>query len=302
LYLGVAGVFGLLNGMLDIGYFGVFAHTHFNLLGFMSMMIYGVGYFILPRFNGRDLRFGSWVPLHFWLGNASLIGMVVFRGLEVSSGETTFTILFVVSAAIQLLTLFMFIINIWMTLADSQVPVSQNKPQAPPAKPAPAPPKKRVVVTPDSRVADLVDAQPSIQQILIEAGLRSLAMPGHIDKVRMIGVTLGMACTNHGLDLDRVILKIEEEFRRNGFEVSAPFDVPVTTGTAPHSQSSAITAQSLVGEVIENNPGTRSVFQKYFGAGCFECPGQAYESLDMACRMHGVDPEQFMAELKETAG
>ena len=84
-YLGVAAIFGILNGITDLGYFGTFAHTHFNLLGFMSMIVFGIGYFILPRFNGTELRFESWVPVHFWLANISLIGMVVFRGLSIDT-------------------------------------------------------------------------------------------------------------------------------------------------------------------------------------------------------------------------
>ena len=55
-----------------------FAHIHFNLLGFMSMMIFGVGYFILPRFNARTLRWPGLVPVHFWVSNITLISMVIF--------------------------------------------------------------------------------------------------------------------------------------------------------------------------------------------------------------------------------
>jgi len=93
-YLALAAVFGILNGATDIGYPGSFAHTHFNLLGFMSMMVFGIGYFILPRFNGTDLRFPGWVAVHFWLGNISLIGMVVFRGLTIETGNDIFHTLF----------------------------------------------------------------------------------------------------------------------------------------------------------------------------------------------------------------
>ena len=62
-YLAVATVFGALNGALSLGYWAQFGHTHFNLLGFMSMMVFGIGYFILPRFNGADLRWPSWVAV-----------------------------------------------------------------------------------------------------------------------------------------------------------------------------------------------------------------------------------------------
>lgn len=54
-----------------------FAHVHLNLLGFMAMMIFGVGYFILPRFAGRTLRWPGLVAVHFWTSNLSLWGMVL---------------------------------------------------------------------------------------------------------------------------------------------------------------------------------------------------------------------------------
>src|SRR4030067_3317488 len=69
------------------------AHVHFNLLGFMSMMIYGAGYFILPRFNGRILRWPSWVPVHFYLANIGLIGMVATSPERPSTGFTLFAVL-----------------------------------------------------------------------------------------------------------------------------------------------------------------------------------------------------------------
>jgi hypothetical protein len=53
-----------------------FAHMHLLLLGFMAMMVYGVGYFILPRFNGTTLRWPRLVPLHFWIANGGLVGLV----------------------------------------------------------------------------------------------------------------------------------------------------------------------------------------------------------------------------------
>ena len=75
-YFFLAAVLGIWMGGTDAAGWVRFAHVHFNLLGFMSMMIYGVGYFILPRFNGRTLRWPSWVPIHFFLANIGLIGMV----------------------------------------------------------------------------------------------------------------------------------------------------------------------------------------------------------------------------------
>ena len=57
----------------------------------------------------------------------------------------------------------------------------------------------------------------------------------------------------------------------------------------------------LIGKVMEAYPQTKVVFERYMGDGCFECPGQAYESIDMACRMHGVDCDLFIQELGAAA-
>jgi len=53
--------------------------VHLNLLGFMSMMIYGVGYhiLILPRFSGRPVYSPLLMRIQFWFANPGLIGMAV---------------------------------------------------------------------------------------------------------------------------------------------------------------------------------------------------------------------------------
>ena len=58
-----------------------FAHVHLNLLGWLSMMIYGVGYHILPRFNGNPVAFPKLAVIHLWLANIALVGLVSTWGL-----------------------------------------------------------------------------------------------------------------------------------------------------------------------------------------------------------------------------
>ena len=55
-----------------------FVHSHLMLLGWVSMMIYGVGYHILPRFAGRVLKSRAAAILQFWTANAGLLGMLGF--------------------------------------------------------------------------------------------------------------------------------------------------------------------------------------------------------------------------------
>lgn len=54
------------------------AHAHINLIGWVSMMIFGVAYHILPRFSGRPLYSEQLAVTHFWLANIALIGMASF--------------------------------------------------------------------------------------------------------------------------------------------------------------------------------------------------------------------------------
>jgi cbb3-type cytochrome oxidase subunit 1 len=47
-------------------------HLHMNLLGFVAMMIFGVGYHVIPRFAGHPLRSERLAAVHWWLANLGL--------------------------------------------------------------------------------------------------------------------------------------------------------------------------------------------------------------------------------------
>ena len=52
------------------------AHAHMNLVGFVVMMIFGVGYQILPRFFGHPIHSRGLAIAHVWLANLGLAGLV----------------------------------------------------------------------------------------------------------------------------------------------------------------------------------------------------------------------------------
>ncbi len=52
------------------------AHAHANLLGFVSMLIFGVAYHVLPRFVGRPLVGERWAMAQLWIQNVGLAAMV----------------------------------------------------------------------------------------------------------------------------------------------------------------------------------------------------------------------------------
>lgn len=51
-------------------------HGHLMLLGFVAMMIYGIGLHVLPRFAGRPLFSERLADVQFVLANLGLWGMV----------------------------------------------------------------------------------------------------------------------------------------------------------------------------------------------------------------------------------
>ncbi|HJW88403.1 MAG TPA: DUF1858 domain-containing protein [Dehalococcoidia bacterium] len=52
-----------------------------------------------------------------------------------------------------------------------------------------------------------------------------------------------------------------------------------------------------IGEIVKSSPGAEKVIAKYFGTGCFTCPGMKMESVAFGAMMHGLDPEKILQEL-----
>ena len=115
-YLGAAAILGILM-LWNQNVMGLkFVHSHLNMLGWVSMMIYGVGYHILPRFMGRALYSARIGEAQFVLGNVSLVAMLVFYTLNVYDPSTAYRALTVASAAVQAVSVFLFFYNMLMTL------------------------------------------------------------------------------------------------------------------------------------------------------------------------------------------
>lgn len=53
------------------------AHAHMVVAGFITMMVFGVGYQLLPRLFGFGLHSSRLAVAHWWLSNFGLGGMVV---------------------------------------------------------------------------------------------------------------------------------------------------------------------------------------------------------------------------------
>jgi hybrid cluster-associated redox disulfide protein len=59
------------------------------------------------------------------------------------------------------------------------------------------------------------------------------------------------------------------------------------------------TKDTIIGDVIKDNPKATKVIEKYFGQGCFTCPGINMESISFGAMMHNIDPDTIVKELNE---
>ena len=322
-YFFLAAILGVWMGGTDAAAWVRFAHVHFNLLGFMSMMIYGVGYFILPRFNGRTIRWPSWVPIHFFFANIGLIGMVATAPSLLSTGFILFSALSVISAG-------MFAVNLGATMMLEPKAATEEEEPASAAETAPAasagqapaaghaltaPPPAAPKIDPDMRVGEILTSWPQTVDIFVGHGFSSLANPEHREQVKQIPITLRMACQRHNVDLDYMVSELNEAISPS----SAPEAVPTAAASGateggPTTKAKAkgpkgklakgetIGADHILGEILAAYPETEKIFRKYYGDGCFSCPGQATESVKQSAMMHNVSEKQLLSELNRAAG
>lgn len=59
-----------------------------------------------------------------------------------------------------------------------------------------------------------------------------------------------------------------------------------------------VTKDTVIGDVI-SDPAARKIIEKYFGNGCFTCPGIKMESIAFGAMMHNVDPDKVVKEINE---
>ncbi|HAR45931.1 MAG: hypothetical protein A2X56_12195 [Nitrospirae bacterium GWC2_57_13] len=115
-YLGLATILGILmlahESLMPLK----FVHSHLNLLGWVSMMIYGVGYHILPRFMGRLLYSPILGEVQFYLANVGIIGLIVFYTMNIYAPSGLYLSLTVASGVVEAISIFLFFYNMLRTL------------------------------------------------------------------------------------------------------------------------------------------------------------------------------------------
>ena len=91
------------------------AHLHMNLLGFVTMMISGVAYHVIPRFTGHMLYSRKLAAAHVWLANAGLALLVAGFIMTPHAVRATAVVL-AAGALLSATGLYMFVFNLWRTI------------------------------------------------------------------------------------------------------------------------------------------------------------------------------------------
>lgn len=117
LWLGVGVVIGVMMALRPAWIAFRTAHMHANLLGFVSMMIFGVAYHVIPRFSGHPLHSRPLASAHVWIANAGLAGMVAGFITRVYAGGIGNALLGA-GAVLSATGAFLFIYNIWRTMGE----------------------------------------------------------------------------------------------------------------------------------------------------------------------------------------
>jgi len=286
-------VFGLLmatNVVSGLNY--TFVHVHFNLIGFMSMMLFGVAYHILPRFN---------------IGLIGMLFAYLIGGFWSSDWKT---ILFHIFSTVTAVSIMLFIANIY-TVLTPPAPVPQPKTEEKakePVKETPSPVAiQKEVITAEMKVSDVLEKWPHLLAVFVESGFAALANPtARATFAKMI--TIKQVCKVHNLGLDNFIQKINDSLNGKGGKTTplpkaAP---PVPQASQKPSQKGPVIKRGdkcsneiMIGDLIGVYPETKKIFEKHYGAGCFSCPGQATETVAQTAMMHNISADSIVKEIND---
>jgi heme/copper-type cytochrome/quinol oxidase subunit 1 len=111
------------------------AHVHMVLLGFVTMMIYGVAYHVIPRFSGHALHGRRAAAWHWWASNVGLT-LMVLGFVARAGGAALGTGMLATGGVLSAVGAYTFVVVIWRTI-DGSAPL--RAPATPPvhlARPA----------------------------------------------------------------------------------------------------------------------------------------------------------------------
>ena len=96
-----------------------------GLLGFVSMMLFGLMYHLLPRMAGRPLESDTVAEAHWWLANVGLVLIVFGMLLEpLHLDLSSATVL--VGTGLSAVGGYSFVVNLWRTFTPTEAPTEHE--------------------------------------------------------------------------------------------------------------------------------------------------------------------------------
>ncbi len=167
------------------------AWRHAVTVGFITTLMVGLGYRLLPLFVGVDLWRPGWMRVTFWLLAVGNTTRVVFE-LATATGERWTYLVMGGSGVLELTALTLFGVGIWKTLGRrQQVLVSDAQ------------------ISPKTHVRWVLDNFPQGRQELIRAGL------AHLETAKFVPyfVTLEQAAKIHGIAVEPIVSHLQATLR-----------------------------------------------------------------------------------------
>lgn len=166
---------------------------HLMGVGFITAMMLGVGYRVLPIFNGVNLWSNRLMRISFWhwAAGSTLSLAMAFNKAYDSTWSYVWSGL---GGWLVFVAVLLFAFNMWMTLRTPHEPYRRGQP-----------------VTLQTRVTELLEAHPDLRPVLIHSGLAGLRTMRH-NPPRF--VTLEFAARRHGMDPVPLLAALNEAIRQ----------------------------------------------------------------------------------------
>ncbi|VAX21640.1 hypothetical protein MNBD_NITROSPINAE01-1286, partial [hydrothermal vent metagenome] len=227
------------------------------------------------------------------------VGMVLLYGVGAFWTTGPLRSFFGLFSAIVGVAIILFVINMYSVLREEP-----EEKETPAPVPTPVPEAKEPVVeiklSPQMKIAEIVEKWPHLQEALIQEGLGNVANPAAVNTVGKM-ISLEMAAKKADIELFPLIASLEGKKLLNADEVEkAQAEAEAAVSGNPkfkHGEMAQLT--TLIGDLLEVYPETKPVFETHYGAACFTCPGHKTETVEQTAAMHNLPSEMILGEINE---
>jgi uncharacterized protein involved in response to NO len=165
-------------------YWGAFRHA--LTVGWVSMMIFGMAYRMIPVMEGRPLALAWTSPLVFWLANFGTLGRVSLQSLGVTVPAAIPWM--APTGVLELSAGIFFTVALWRTIGRSSASLLEVSE------------KKTGEIGPDTVVGRVLEAYPESLEVFIRHGFTAMKNPMLRATASKL-VTISQACRMHSIDL-----------------------------------------------------------------------------------------------------